>query len=266
MIKIRKVENKDLQGIANLYKVCFNLSLDFKRYDFWYKKDNIYTSIVAEDNDGIIVGHNAFVVNKYLYQGDEITVSLSSGGMVDNLKVKSPGLFLLLIKATISNFTSDLVIAFPNKNANVFWTKILKYKTLTENYYSITPHTLNLSFNKEVIFDWRRTNDFIQFRSKNNWKNTYEYISIGDFELIYKVYNDNIELFYINKISKEFIQALSQIFHKGYKKANIISIYGKELIEAGFYLSKHNDFVMEWINKKYEGAQFECQMIDSDVF
>ena len=227
---------------------------------------NHISIFTLEDDNGDIVGHNAFIINNYQYKGNKITVALSSAGMVDAGKVKTPGLFLQLIKESIKDYIGDLVIAFPNKNADVFWTRILKYRTLTENYYYITPETLNMAFDEEVHFDWKRTEDFIDFRSKKNWKNTYEYITIGDFELIYKEYKGNIELFHINKISQDLVKAISQIFAKGFTRANIISIYGKELMEAGFVLSKHNNFVMEWQNKKYEGESFECQMIDSDIF
>ncbi len=265
-MKIRKVENRDIDGIANLYKVCFNLTLDYSRYDFWYKNGDKYTSFVAEDENGDIVGHNAFIINDYHFKGQRVSVALSSAGMVDANKVKTPGLFLKLIKASIKDFTGDLVIAFPNKNADVFWTRILKFKTQTENYYYVTPESLNTTFNQEVHFNWERTTEFIDFRSKKNWKNKYEYMRIGDFEMIYKEYCGNIELFYINKICKELVQAILEIFSKGYTRANIISVYGKELMEAGFVLSNHNNFVMEWKNINYEGELFECQMIDSDVF
>lgn len=265
-MRIRKVNNRDIEGIANLYKVCFNIELNWNRYDYWYNKNGHYTSMVAENEKGDIVGHNALIINDYLYKRKSIVVGLSSAGMVDKHKVTSPGLFLQLIKASIDNFNGDLVIAFPNKNADVFWRKILKFNFLAENYYYVTPETINRDFNKDIEFKWTRSGSFIDHRINKNKKYEYKRISKLDFELIYKEYDGNIELLYINKIGKELIEALIEIFDEGYNRANIISIYGKELIEAGFVLSHHNNFVFEWKNKAFEGIPFECQMIDSDVF
>jgi hypothetical protein len=262
----RKVDKEDLPGIARLYKVCFNLEMKVERYDYWYSFEDCYSAVVAEE-DGIIVGHNAFVINKYIIDDEPILIGLSAAGMVDAEKVKNPGTFLKLIEATRDCFNFiDIVVAFPNKKAEPFWTRVLKFKTISENYYYVTPDTLNIAANRKVEFYITRTKEFLINRTENHGRYSYQKHSIDDFEFIYKEYNGNIELVYISNISEKLVNAIEYLFGLGFKRVNIISIYSEFLIDYGFQKGTHNVFVYEWLNKKYNNRIFECQMIDSDVF
>ncbi len=263
---IRKVIEEDLPGIARLYKVCFNIEMKFDRYNYWYNNEGIYTSVVAEEN-GIVVGHNAFVINNYLHKGQNIKVGLSAAGMVDSELVKNPGTFLKLIEATRDLFNYlDIIIAFPNKKAEPFWTRVLKFTTIHDNYYFITPDLLNSEVNRSIDFNFSRNTTFIEKRIHNHGRFHYIQHRIGDIDFIFKEFNENIELVYLSKISAKILDVLNYIFNKGYKRINIISIYGEALMQYGFVKGKHNVFVYQWQNKIFENDVFECQMIDSDVF
>jgi hypothetical protein len=262
----REVEEKDLKGIANLYKKCFNIEIKEDRYNYWYKFNNKYTAVICEQ-DNLIVGHNAFIINEHVFKGQTIKVALSVAGMVDSENSKSPGTFLKLIESTIKIFNSvDIVIAFPNKKAEPFWTRVLKFNTIYDNYFYITPELLKISEKTQIDFEINRKEEYISKRIDNHGKFIYHKHKINDFEFIFKEYNGNIELIYINKISNELYEALQYIFEKGFNRINIISIYGEELMKFGFEKSTHNVFVYKWLNEKLKNEKFDCQMIDSDVF
>jgi len=262
----RVVNENDLKGIANLYKKCFNIEMNEDRYNYWYKFENKYTAVVYE-KDNVIIGHNAFIINEYVYNEQPLKVGLSVAGMVDAENSKSPGTFLKLIESTIKIFDNvDIVIAFPNKKAEPFWTRVLKFNTIINNYFYVTPDLLKSPQKVEIDFKINRNRDYFDKRIDNHGKFTYHKHKINDFEFIYKEYNGTIELIYINKISNELYDALQYIFSKGYKRINIISIYKNELLSFGFVEDRHNVFVYKWQNSKFTNEIFECQMIDSDVF
>ncbi len=261
---LRNVREDDLEKVAKLYKECYNIVMNLNSYNFWHLKDYGYSSLVCEV-DGEVVGHNGLVDREYIYNGDPIKVALSIGGMVSPY-YKKPGLFLKMLNHSINNYSGDCIIAFPNKNAEPFWCRILKYNTLEDNYFSITPESLNFDFKEEVNFNLQRTEKFIIRRTKNHPRYNYDEHTIGDFKMITKEYNGNIELVYINKISPEIVAGLKNIFNQGFKKINTINIYKDQLQSLGFVKGHHNLFVYKWYNEKYKDVSFECQMIDSDVF
>ena len=262
----RKVTTSDFDGIASLYEECFGIKFSPERYNYWYKYGEGYSSIVYEEN-GVISGHNAFVINNYVLDGKEIKVALSAAGMVSPSRSKNPGTFLKLIQENTKLFEEvDVLIAFPNKKAELFWTKVLKFDTVYQNYYYVTPKTLVKNASKVVQFSMKRTEAFLNKRTELNTRYNYQQMTINLSVFIYKEYNGNIELVYISRISEDLVKFLETIFNQGFKRVNIISIYGDVLKEFGFVLSSHNVFVYKWLNKSLAQDVFDCQMIDSDVF
>lgn len=264
-MEFKKTEIKDLEGIRRLYKVCFNLEMNIDRYNYWYLKNGEYCSTICV-MDNQVVAHNAFISNIYSINNNNIKVAISSGGMVDSGLVKTPGMFLKILKHSISNYNGDAIIAFPNSKAEPFWTKILKFDTIYENYFSLVKENLNYDFKESIRFKLSRNNKFIEYRTNLNPKYKYEKILLNEQEVIYKEYNGHIELIYINMISPDLLKILEGIFNMGFERLNIINIYKEALEKIGFIQGKHNTFVYKWLNKEYENVKFECQMIDSDVF
>jgi hypothetical protein len=264
-MEFRRTEKKDLEGIRRLYKVCFNLDMNIDSYNYWYLKNGEYCSTICFDNNQI-VAHNAFITNNYTINSNNIKIAISSGGMVDSGLVKTPGMFLNILKYSINNYDGDAIIAFPNSKAEPFWTRILKFETICDNYFYIVRDNLNYDFNELINFKISRNNQFVEYRTYLNPKFKYEKIVLNDQEVIYKEYNGNIELVYINMISHDLIKILEILFNMGFERLNIINIYKYALEKIGFLQGKHNIFVYKWLNKEFENITFECQMIDSDVF
>lgn len=264
-MKFRPVTASDLPEIARLYKVCFNLDMKAERYDYWYKTPEGYCSILCEIDDRI-VGHNAFIPVTYNYQGKEIRMALSAGGMVDSASIQIPGVFLKMLQWAKEHWDGDGIMAFPNAKAEPFWTRILKFNTIYKNYYTITRETLNMHFKEEKSFLISRQESFLEKRYLHHPRYKYEEMKVGDLRMITKEYDGHIELMYIDKINHNLVEGLKQIFDRGYQRINVISVYGDILAKAGFVEGKHNAFVYHWKNEALKDLVFECQMIDSDVF
>ena len=255
----------DLPEIARLYKTCFSLDMRKERYDYWYLTPEGYCSILCEV-DGKVVGHNAFIPVTYRFAGRDVSMALSAGGMVDSASIQIPGVFLKMLQWSVDHFSGDGVMAFPNAKAEPFWTRVLRFNTIYDNYFTVTPETLNRDFCEERSFLFERPETFLVKRYLKHPRYRYEEIREGDIRMIFKEYEGHIELVYIDRINPNLIKGLERIFSRGYRCVNIISIYGDILQKAGFEQGRHNVFVYRWKDEAMKDVVFECQMIDSDVF
>ena len=263
----RSVNKFDIPQIRGLYKRQFNLNINDKLYNYFYYNQSLdrYYAVVAEDN-GKIVGHNAIIMNEYMFKNIRIRVGLISGSMVIP---EYCGLFYEVLKYSIEEFRGDIIIGFPNKKAEGFYTKIFNFKIINQNYFSIDCSKieyLKALKNIECKSNFIRTKEYINWRIDKHPINIYKKISLGKTTVIYKENNLNeINVIYVNYFNDEFIKILIKLL-KNYKKINIIH-WDRDYIEKiGFEEQKYHIFVYKNISNKIDIPTFECQMIDSDVF
>ena len=263
----RFVNKYDIPQIQELYKRQFNLNVNEELYNYFYYNNNLnkYYSVIVEDK-GKVVGHNAIIMNEYMFKDIKITVGLSSGPMVIP---EYCGLFYDILNYNIDNFQGDIIIGFPNKNAQGVIIKIFNFNTIKQNYFSIDYSKIEYL---KSLKDIECKSNFIRTKEYINWKidkhpmNIYKKISLGKTNIIYKENNLNeINVIYVNYFNNGFIKILIKLL-KNYKKINIIH-WDRDYIEKiGFEEQKYHIFVYKNISNKIDILTFECQMIDSDVF
>ena len=258
----RKFIKKDFEHIQRLYLERLNYHIDFVFYSYLYEIDGEFCSSVCEDN-GKIVGHNVIIPREYLYRGNKIIIGLSSGGIVDP---EYSGIFLNLLKYGINEFTGDGIIAFPNKNSEPFFTKLLKFKSISENYYNITRGDLNRTYTYSYLPEIKMEPELFNYRIDRHPKNEYLKLEYNKTFVIYKKFGNEADLIYVSEFNSDLVQILEVLFDKKYTNINLISGISDVPISMGFKIRKNNVFVYKWLNKNYENIIFNCQMIDSDVF
>jgi hypothetical protein len=258
----RQFENDDFEQIINLYKACLNFHIDRSFYDYLYLIDDKYCSSVCEI-EGKIVGHNAIIPRKYLSSNREIVMGLSSGGMVDPLY---SGVFLKLLNYCIINFKGHGIIAFPNIKSEPFFTKILKFNSISDNYFTIRKEQLNKEYNKKFIPRVIFHPDSIDNRINLHKKNKYFKLFYKDTFIIFKSFKDGADIVFVSKFDNNLIHLLYSLFESGYNELNLIFSESKVPLEIGFVNKNNNKFVYKWIDLNLNMIEFNCQMIDSDVF
>ncbi len=263
----RLVNRFDIPQIRGLYKRQFNLNITEELYNYFYYNQSLdrYYAVVAEDN-GKIVGHNAIIMNEYMFKNIRIRVGLISGSMVIP---EYCGLFYEVLKYSIEEFKRDIIIGFPNKKAEGFYTKIFNFKIINQNYFSIDRSKIGyLKTLKSIEYksNFIRPKEYINWRIHNHPINKYKTISINDTTVIYKEYQPNeIDIMYVNYFNDGFVKILIKLL-ENYKKINIIHWYKNYIKKIGFEEQKNNIFVYKNISNEIKISSFECQMIDSDVF
>lgn len=263
----RKVVEADFFQIKKLYKERFNLNLKKNIYNYFYFDQNLnnYCSIIAEDKSKI-VAHHAIIQNKYLFKNKNIIIGYSSGSIVSKGYF---GLYPYILKKSIENFRGDLIITFPNKGSQGFFTKIFNFETIEQNYFSI--NYLKIEYVKalkdiECKSNFIRTKEYISWRIDKHPITIYKIFFLDKTRVIYKENNLNeINIMCVNYFNDEFIKILIKLL-KDYKKINIIHWDRNYIKKIGFKEQKYHIFVYKNISNKIDIPIFECQMIDSDVF
>jgi hypothetical protein len=259
---LRNYNSNDFLQIKRLYQDCLNFDMDELFYDYLYKAEDDYQSVVCVIDDQI-VGHNAIIKKDYLYKENLVKIGLSSGGMVSNLY---SGVFYNILKYSFNKFEGDGIIAFPNGNSIKFFSKIFKFNVISDNYFYLTHENLLIpNDHKEQEAGFRLSPFCFKYRLDHP-RNTYKSIKIKNCEIIYKSYKDEADLLFVSSFGKGFIDCLKHIFLEGFFQLNLISNNIQLVTSFGFVKKKNNSFVYKWENSKYQNFKFPCQMIDSDVF
>lgn len=263
---IRRAVESDFPGIADLYDECFGLKATLDKYTHWYFYEGQFTSLICEI-EGKIVGHNAFIVNNHTINNQPYQVAISSGGMVSPSQKTPPGLFFKLVQESRKQLPNDIVIAFPNKNAELTWIRLLKFNVIENHYLTLYPENFNPTpiFNP-IEFNVQRSGDYLVHRLDNHPRNKYTRYELDDFIAYTKLYNGNTELIYISCINNKLVEFIAQLIAEGANRINIISRYSEPLIKLGFTPAEYNKFVYQSSNDSLTNELFDCQMIDSDVF
>ena len=262
MISIQRASATDISGILNLYEKVFGIEMSKAYYDYLYYNNNTnrYCSFVAKQ-DEYVIGHNALIEKPYIINDVDISVGLSSGGMV---LPEFSGLFYKLIKANFVESSVSAIIAFPNINSEKFFTKLLGFNTISSNYYQLikAPQKPN-EFN--CTSDIKRTSEFLEWRIGMNPVKKYEkYVSSDGQIIVYKFYRNEIDIVYCSVFDEFFFDVISFLHKKHNVPLNIIHWNNSFLSSMGFQLRESNKFVYRFIS--ISDTMFHCQMIDSDVF
>jgi hypothetical protein len=252
----------DFEQVKKMYKELLNYEIDYNLYSYFYNVNGVICSSVCESN-GKIVGHNAIIPRSYLLGKDEVIVGLSSGGMVDP---EYSGIFLNLLKYGINKFTGHGLIAFPNMNSEPFFTKLLKFNAIAENYYSINRGDLNRNYTDSYSPEIKMSPELFNYRIDRHLKNEYFKLENNNTFVIYKKFGSEADLIYVSEFNLDLVQILEVLFDKGFVNINLVSGISEAPISMGFKNKANNIFVYKWLNKNFENITFNCQMIDSDVF
>jgi hypothetical protein len=262
---IRKYLPNDFLQIKKLYKKYFNLEMNKELYNYYYYNGNTneYNSFVIEIN-GIIVAHNAIIRNIYKICDVDCVVGLSSGGIVEQ---EYSGLFFPLLKTIFKDFNGDIIIAFPNKNSERFFTDIFKFRTFENNYFVCDTCYKAVDGIAYPVNDIIRNRNYINWRLLQNPVHLYEKLVLEDTEVFYKYYNNEIDILYSNKFEYNFVRIIEELVKLG-KRINIVHWDSVFMEQLGFYSAYNNKFVYKVFSDKFSNSElfFKCQMIDSDVF
>uniref|UniRef100_UPI00404866C9 hypothetical protein n=1 Tax=Algoriphagus sp. TaxID=1872435 RepID=UPI00404866C9 len=231
-------------------------------YNYLYLIDGQFCSSVCEVG-GRIVGHNAIIPRKYLFLNENIIIGLSSGGMVDPLY---SGVFLKLLSYCVSVFKGQGIIAFPNKKSEPFFSKILKFNSIINNYFTITKAQLNNKFDANFTPKIIYHPDSIESRIKAHVRNNYLRLDYRDTFIIFKNFHNGADIIFVSSFNRDLIHLLNSLFESGYQELNLIFNESKIPLEIGFISKTNNSFVYKWLDAKFDSVEFNCQMIDSDVF
>ena len=257
-MKYREVRFEDLDQIFEMYRERLNFEMSKSCYDYFYNVYGVYCSRVL-DVSGRIVAHNALIPRSYEIDGFEKKIRLSSGGMA------SPdfqGAFFMLLKQEFSEFSTEGIIAFPNRSSLPFFRDIFGFNVIEHNYFSVSSRDFRPVATKGIPQRLRRPESYLTPRLSNNPMHQYKVISDGRNQLHYKTYKESVDIVYVENYDASFPSILQKLFNLGFEKANIIHWNETFLETFGFKRSQNNSFVWKRI-----GIQpFECQMIDSDVF
>lgn len=258
----RKFEIKDFEQVQRLYRENLNFKIDIKFYNYLYYREGEFYSSVCEA-DGSIVAHNAIIPRQYVSENEQFTLGLFSGGMVNSVY---SGIFFKLLSYCIKNFDGDGLIAFPNANSEPFFTKLLKFGSINENYFSLKKNNLNLNYNSFHVPDIRIHPESLKFRTTKHPRNEYHELDYNDTNIIYKKFNDQVDLMYVSAFNSDLVKLLLILFNKGFKVINLIYGNSNEPISLGFLKNENNTFCYKWYNERLNNLKFNCQMVDSDVF
>lgn len=258
----RSVESSDMTQILQLYSTNLPYGkMTEEKYDFWYKesKASEYNArvLVADDE---IVAHNAFVKGNYFIGDEPVSIRLSSGGMV---KQAYTGAFYKLMKEGLKEFSDSIIIAFPNKNSESFFTKIFRFSSIKNNYFSIGKaqykKPADLVLPTQIM---GRSKFFIKKRLEEHPYNDYQRLEYKGNVLFYKPFKGTeADIIHIEKFDYTFPKLVEDLFDLGFKKLNMVHWDDHFVAQFGFSKVENNLFVY-----KNSDEKFECQMIDSDIF
>jgi hypothetical protein len=255
---IRKFEEKDFEEVKKLYQRFLNFSMSLEFYSYLYYHRGTYTSFVYEYK-GVIIGHHAFIPYHQYINDLNYSVATLSGAVVHPEK---SGLYLSLLKETIKQCNADFVVAFPNKNSHDFFTKLLNFKSIVNNYFSINApiDDINMLIKTKVKLD----DVCIEKRFNSHPKYNYIIEKIDDFTLVYKNYQSSIDILYFSSFDRHFIHFVNNKL-KQIPTLNLIHNNSEEMDKLKFHSVENNIFVYKKL-RDINVNEFPCQMFNSDVF
>ena len=258
----RRFNIDDFEQVKSLYKDRLNFNIDLELYYYLYSHNGEFYSCICED-DGKIIAHNAIIPRKYISHDKELTIGLFSGGMVNT---NYSGIFFQLLKYCIKDFDGDGLIAFPNQQSEPFFSKLLKFNGIRDNYFNLNKKDLNLNFNGYHLPEITMHPLTLKNRLENHPRNNYFKLYNNKTFVIYKKYKDQADVMYVSAFNSDLVQILIKLFKKGFEEINLIYSEPAEPLSLGFSNKNNNTFYYRWLNGEKNNLKFNCQMVDSDIF
>jgi hypothetical protein len=255
---IRKFQIEDFEQVKNLYAHHLNFSMESSYYQYLYFHDGSYTSFVYEEN-GEIIGHHAFIPYKQKINNVSYQIATFSGAVV---KPEKSGVYLSLLKETIKCCKADIVVAFPNKNSQDFFTKLLKFSIIEQNYYTIEKSIPDIKFKADYYVEIDQ--NYIQKRFDLHPIKKYVFKQFETQQIAYKEYNGSLDILYCNQFNHLFIEFINNKL-KDYNSINLVYHNLSEIEKLGFKRKPNNIFVYKILCENSLSI-FPCQMFNSDVF
>ena len=244
-VKFRKVKEKDLYEIFNLFKKVFTINISRKYYDERYLIRKNYNSFIAVTENKII-GHVGFIKiksqneNEFLYSRHSsfIDSSYQRKGVYNELCNYS-------FKKIFRNNVQGIVI-WPNKNnlrvkysgyvIKYFYNNIIFFKDINKKKIKNFNYKNQKNFTKKI----KLSEDTKSIYKKNSLsykklfcltKNNFFIFKSNNFFIIYNMQNTQ-DLININIMSHNLHKKQSAIFFKNFllfasKKVNRIQIFSK---------------------------------------
>ena len=260
---------------ANVYKKKITeKELVWRYFDNPLQKGKIY-NCVATNDDHEIIGHTAFIKNKFYINNKIVYGGLTVGSAVQSeySGVFAP-MYNFLEKSTTNEF--DFIYGFPNQNSLLFFTKIFKYYELESNIFQFKNTSSNFlndklkQLTKFIGTPYLIKNiDLLNWRLVQNPLIKYYYCNIKEFKIVWKKYNkDEVDIVAIIpenvrlKIEEKKIPSSTKINFIATSKERINC-----LIKAGFDPQGIlNTFIVKPLTETINFGLIPFQMIDIDIY
>lgn len=261
-MNFRRYRRSDFKVVRRLYQRLLSFQMTSIIYDYFYFRDGAYRSFVIEI-DCKVIAHHGIIYSQQFVRGKQVLVATLSGAMVDP---RASGVFMNMLKSTLNEISADVIVAFPNNNAEPFYRHILKFDSIEQSYFSVDLDELN------ITADWPESGgekvnipiEYLRKRFDEHPQYNYQDFTLEDSTFIYKIYRGQVDILYYSQLKKDFQYFLEHLKNEGFRKANIISPFGSFLKNIGFKYQSYNKFYYKNINGNL--GRFPVQMFNSDVF
>ncbi len=214
----------------DLFKNVFDKDINDVKWMHYYVNNQLGVTVsFAMYDEDIMVGHGGIIPQRLKSKGGNRVNYFLQTAVMFRKEYQNLALFKELMD-TISNYVKKnktFVLAFPNAKSYLPFVKLLGWKLVTE--YSIKQFSMdkkNQSLDvdcseagTDYTYEIEKSEDFKKWRGELNNLRTME---TGEFSLIYKEYEGNLEILDISIYAKDTLIPASQITERlGYRKVNI---------------------------------------------
>lgn len=279
-------EREEIYRLGELYKNVFNKEITTSNIK-WYFIENplicdFYYNFIAKSltKEKKIVGHTAFIPINYTCRERLLRGALSVGSAVDpKYATIFPKLYNELEKRLIRD-KFDFLFAFPNEKSLPFFLKLFKYSSHFFHYLQLNCHDY-IKLNEDIdIGNIRKKvknnidETYVKWRVYNSPLYEYQIYDNPNFQIIYKLYNENeIDIILIKFKKNDFQPHYFTKFIERIKRTYRINMYSTNsyfsniFMRMGFNIKNTpNNLVYKSLNFVLQEDSFFLQMIDSDIF
>ena len=262
MIEIKCLEVSEFgearSGIAELFKICFGETLDRQLWEWAYLRNPTGRPIIVVALvNGNVIGHYAMIPIPFIQENLQYLGYLSMTTMV-HPDYRKYGLFQELASIAYSHaLPKTFVYGFPNPNSTPGFKKRLEWEISDKfhiatvnsknlmNYLSRIPATSqgSLNFSDNKFIDWRLSKPGAKYYVQG--------------KLIYKEYNDEIDLLTTDQVS-------AQVFMGSKKSFNLLS--SDESLMNDAIATKKYQFGYRNFNSSINLSLLNPNLLMSDVF
>ena len=205
----KRVENKDISEILQLFQIVFKRTLDKEYYINKYKKDEQFDSFIAYNNKKKIIAHVAYSINYLKYNKNKYKVALRFTSMVHN-KFQKKGIYKKLLFYSFEKLKKQnikIILCWPN-NINLIGTnnhETFKYLYQIPIYSKIIKGKRKLIIdqikqikkcvksNYKYFLNKRKNEDFALYKNRNYFIN--RYFNIKKINYYFYYFNNNYIIF-----------------------------------------------------------------------